>query len=264
MLEQRLRVATWNLARPQTAEAPRAEAIARKLREVDADIWILTETHLEASPGADFIPVASQAIAEGFTEGERRTIIWSRLPVVDVIATHDAETAVCVAVEAALGTVLVYGTIIPYQHAGTGKKTYRSGGVDVSGQKGWQLHYESIERHRADLLELANRFPSHAICFGGDFNQSRDGRVWTWGRQWYGTHQGRELLGSCLDEAGMICVTEQDFTAMGKLPMKSSIDHLCFTRNWAAKVVDVDVWLPELIGNKPVSDHNGIFVDLSL
>jgi len=181
-----------------------------------------------------------------------------------VIPTHDGETAVCVEIESPLGDLIVYGTIIPYQHAATRGTSYRSGGVDVTDKKGWELHYESIQRHEVDLVSLAERFPEHHLCFGGDCNQSRDGHVWPWGRQWYGTHHGRELLSNCLGRSGLSCVTDLDFTETGRLPSKSSVDHLCVSSGLVDQVIHVDVWQPDCVNNMPVSDHNGVYVDLRI
>ena len=68
-----------------------------------------------------------------------------------------------------------------------------------SGEKGWQLQYESILEHQRDWQHSKERFPDHHLCVGGDFNQRRDGRRWgKWNRQWYGTNQGRNQLTECL------------------------------------------------------------------
>lgn len=40
-----MRIATWNLERPEPAYEIRNRAQMEKIREIDADIWILTETH---------------------------------------------------------------------------------------------------------------------------------------------------------------------------------------------------------------------------
>ncbi len=40
----RLRIATWNLARPGPTGAERNAAIIAKMGESNADIWVLTET----------------------------------------------------------------------------------------------------------------------------------------------------------------------------------------------------------------------------
>lgn len=40
-----MRIATWNLERPDPKDTVRNLARMEKIREIDADIWILTETH---------------------------------------------------------------------------------------------------------------------------------------------------------------------------------------------------------------------------
>ena len=51
-----MKVATWNLQRVQPLE-DRASLIRKQIEIVDADIWILTETHEIVSPGEDFSSV---------------------------------------------------------------------------------------------------------------------------------------------------------------------------------------------------------------
>ena len=40
-----MRIATWNLERPDPADTVRNQARLEKIREIDAELWILTETH---------------------------------------------------------------------------------------------------------------------------------------------------------------------------------------------------------------------------
>ncbi|WP_417851499.1 endonuclease/exonuclease/phosphatase family protein [Thalassoglobus sp.] len=263
-IDSDLRIATWNLERPQSVNEPRVAVQRERLKKINADVWILTEAHDQVSPGDKYEAIHSRKIPEGVYDGEHRTIIWSRFPVRKIIPTHDPESAVCVELETPMGDFLVYGTVLPYQHAATQGMSYYSGGMKVKGRKGWELHYESIQRHQADLKTLIERHPTHHICFGGDLNQSRDGKVWPWGRQWYGTHHGRTLLTDCLEQSGLNCVTERDFNETGQLPSKSSVDHLCVSNSLTKHVVHVDAWQADCLKGKPVSDHNGVCVDLSI
>ncbi|MGJ8653062.1 MAG: hypothetical protein ACSHX8_07295 [Opitutaceae bacterium] len=61
--------------------------------------------------------------------------------------------------------------MIPYHAAGT-KYPYRSSREDITGKKAWQLHYESIELHKADWDRLRALHPDHEFCCGGDLNQN--------------------------------------------------------------------------------------------
>ena len=63
-----MRIATWNLERPDPADVATNQARMEKIREVGADLWILTETHevidlSDTHHGAATAPSASQAPA---------------------------------------------------------------------------------------------------------------------------------------------------------------------------------------------------------
>ena len=255
----KLRIAIWNIERPRTGQTEKIAALEVRMQQVHADIWILTEAHEGVSPGSDYDCVATTPINKPrtHTPGENRTTIWSRLPIKEVVDTHDPETAVCANIETPFGPTLVYGTVIPYSGAGT-KYPYWSNGMDINGKKTWQLNYESILRHQADWKRLIDQHPTHHFCCGGDFNQNRDGRQWT------GTPRGRQLLTEALNHCDLTCVTEDDFVARGDLARLSNIDHLCLSRDLTSALGTVGAWDIEYYApKKRLSDHNGVWVDLS-
>lgn len=238
----------------------RLERLLDKIREFDADVWILTETHDEAVPGPSYRSKSSTGLGGFFGKGERRTTIWSRLPIVADIQVFDEETAACIEVQTASGKMIVYGTVLPYGNAGTNYE-YSSGGKKHVNEKCWKLHYDSILEHEQDLSRIQALYPEHAICFGGDLNQSRDGRRWGYG-QWYGTKKGRELLSQSLANAGLICLTEQDFVDSGHLTTRSNIDHLCLSERMSKLVTNVFAWESTKLENKEDTDHNGVYIDI--
>jgi len=256
---QTVKIATWNLRRPSKLDA-RLERLLRKVREVDADIWILTETHDVAVPGNEYRAHSSTQLGGIFVDGERRTTVWSRLPIVSEVPVADHHTAACIEVETPLGKMIVYGTVLPYGNAGT-NYAYQSGGRLHEGRKAWEVHCESIAEHEHDLRRIVDQFPNHIISFGGDLNQSRDGRRWTTG-EWYGTKSGRELLSQSLANVGLKCVTEQDFVESGHLTNKSSIDHLCISKSISTQVTSVTAWETTASDDKPDTDHNGVVIEL--
>jgi hypothetical protein len=259
-----MRIATWNLERPTKSEMQRLYALTAQMKSVNADVWILTETSSLASPGEDFVPVATEAIQGEikYDEGENRTTIWSRLPIIEVIRSQDHETTVAAIVESPFGPILVYGTIIPY-HAAGGRWPYRFGGANVTGKKQWELHYEAIQFHAQTIANLHQKYPGCHFCFGGDLNQSRDGRSWPWNRQWYGTQRGRDELSALLSSNGMRCVTEDNFFDTGQLNSRSMVDHLCLDNELAALVTKAEPWEAGICAlGKPITDHSGICVDL--
>lgn len=257
-----MRIATWNLERPSARKIEKIKALKKQMSLVEADIWILTETNSCVSPGPEFKWQRSSTPITGperYAEGENRTTIWSRLPLSETdIESHDPETAVCAEVEHAGRLMLVYGTIIPYQHAGT-RYPYRFEGANVCGKKCWELHYESIGNHSVDWQRLRDRFPNHQTVVAGDLNQNRGGR------HWYGTKKGRELLGHALVEAKMTCVTEGEIQSMDGSQLSPAIDHLCLDHGLATLDNTVRGWLPERPRKgKAFSDHAGVYVNISL
>ena len=256
-----MRIATWNLRRPRRMDA-RLERLLDKIRKVDADVWILTETHDEAVPGPSYCSKSSSELGGIFGKGERRTTIWTRLPIIAEIQVFDEESAACVEVQTTNGKMIVYGTVLPYGNAGTNYE-YNSGGKKHVHEKSWKLHYDSILEHEQDLSKIQALYPEHAICFGGDLNQSRDGRRWGNG-QWYGTGKGRELLSQSLENRGLICLTEQDFVDSRHLTTRSNIDHLCLNKRLDNLVTSVIAWESTQLAGKQDTDHNGVYIDISI
>jgi len=241
-----MRIATWNLERPDPADVVINQARMDKIREVGADLWILTETHevidlSDTHHGASTTPSARKPMP-----GEACATVWSRWPILQNITTSDPSEAVCVEVAHPDGPLLVYGSIIAY--AGYKGRDGKS--------RMWEEHYRFIEWHGRDWKRLRAEFPGHRIITGGDYNQNRDGA------RWYGTRKGRDLLTTALSEAGLKCVTEEDFVKAGKLQARHTVDHLCMDETLAARVVGVDAWERIRGDGMSLSDHSGILVDL--
>jgi hypothetical protein len=75
-------IATWNLARPGAARYRRNQAILDKIAEVNADIWVLTETNESIQiDGYSCLATPATSLRR---PGERATMIWSRWPLREV------------------------------------------------------------------------------------------------------------------------------------------------------------------------------------
>lgn len=257
-----MRIATWNLERPRNAHSQRSQLITEKIREIDADIWILTETHDEVTPGDGYQGISTDPVPEPpiiHKDGEHRTTIWTRWSIIKTIPTSSPDRTVCADIETPFGPLLVYGTIIPY---------HRHGCPPHGTAKQWESHYISIATQGAEWQRLKRQFPSSGFCVAGDYNQNRDG-----GR-WYGTKRGRSLLTQALSESNLHCVTEEDFIASGKLPKdglqgkdgklwsRRCIDHISLNNEWADLLVEVTPWPGEMETGYHLSDHGGVLIDL--
>ena len=73
----------------------------------------------------------------------------------------------------------------------------------------------------------------------------------------------RDLLTKALTETGLVCVTEEDFVRTGKLKDRHSVDHICLDNRLAGAVSYVGAWEGEDSNELRMSDHNGVYVDVS-
>jgi hypothetical protein len=108
------RIATWNLDHAYKNNSRKIEAQIEKIKNIDADIWVLTET----CDQVDLSLIGYKRIIPEVKNKHRKhwSTIWSRLPILKEIRTYDSETAVCAEIEISLKiSMIVYGTIITWQ-----------------------------------------------------------------------------------------------------------------------------------------------------
>lgn len=255
-----IRIATWNLRRPGK-NSPRNPIINQKLREINADIWILTETHRAVSPGHSYKAQETMPLP-WHRDGESSTTIWSRWKMTPVTVFADqpcdipsmglrrqgyytqhqgSSIAACVEISTPIGSLLVYGTIITW---------FNDQGPNGVSKYGVE-HKQSIADHAADWrrLRAAYQIP---LCVGGDFNSLVREPI---GQVRAGTKEARGILCTALHDNGLTCVTDT---------FEYAIDHLCLSADWAAYPRHVAQWQAFYDGNKPVSDHKGVYVDIRI
>lgn len=240
-----LRIATWNLERPKMNGIAKNSRRLEKIREIDADLWVLTETS-SAITLDGYQSLASGSESGYHSTGENFVTIWSRWPIRRRLPTFDSTLTVCAEVDSPVGPMIVFGTIITYANDVGPNGTARR----------WEEHRKSIAYHTADWHRLRKEFPDHLFCVAGDFNQSRDGSGW------YEDLQSVKMLTSGLDRCSLQCVTEDDMRAIGILQSRASIDHICLSKSLASQVVAVGAWEGRTADGCRMSDHNGIVVDI--
>jgi endonuclease/exonuclease/phosphatase family metal-dependent hydrolase len=252
-----MRIATWNVERPTNATSPRSKRILARLREVDADIWILTETHDDISPGTAYSAWATKPVPEAPTrhrDGERRTIVWSRWPIKERIDEDISHRTSCVLLETPLGDLVIFGTIIPYHGRGCPPHgTLRR----------WEAHYAAIAVQGASWQRLRRKFAGCGLCVAGDFNQTREGRFS------YGTKWGRTLLDLALENADLSDTTVPSLVAREEVDGSNwalangvqPIDHIAISHAWAQRIQAIGAWTGKS-ANGYLSDHSGVWIDL--
>lgn len=239
----KFRIATWNLERPKQNGNVKNQRRLEMLREIDADLWILTETHSTITLDG-YHCLVTPAQPGYHAAGESFAAIWSRWPILRSIPTFDPYFAICAEIDSPVGPLLVFGTIITYAN---------DRGIDGKSRR-WEEHRKSIAAHAADWQRLRADFPDHLLCVAGDFNQSRDGSGW------YEDPQSVANLSSALDQTSLRCVTELDMLAHGL--SRATVDHICLSHPLAAVVQTLGAWEGHTKARERMSDHNGVFVDI--
>jgi endonuclease/exonuclease/phosphatase family metal-dependent hydrolase len=232
MNNKRLKVATWNLGRPTLASKAKNDSILKTLRDVDADILVLTETNACIDLSDRYTSFSTtclfQSLAIGkeqYKPGENRVTIWSKLAGrrrVDVCNSH---SAVCAQIMTDFGELNVYGTVIGIYGKGRGKTEPPLSRTDFETTLDIQLG--DWER----LAELGS------ICVAGDFNLS-------FSDSYYVTRQHRQRVLECFERLDMTVPTKD---------LRHNIDHIALSKGFLGSVhCEPRAW------PKSVSDHQRV------
>jgi endonuclease/exonuclease/phosphatase family metal-dependent hydrolase len=221
------------------------------MAEVDADVWVLTETHVEHAPSDEHTFAAfSPPHPERRPVHERWAAIRSRWPLAPVAdpPAHRRGTVAAV-VEAPTGPLLVYGTVIAWAN----EPTFDDGRP----ARMWEVHLAEIGRQSDEWRRLRSALPDLPMVVAGDFNQDRDGSGW------YGTARTRRRLGEALDLAGLTCVTDMDAEVEGLLPSGHLVDHVCLSPDLVRRS-SIRCWPQFDESGQRLSDHPTVVVDLAM
>jgi len=246
-----IRIATWNLERCPSGRKALAEAQQRRIAEVDADVWVLTETFTDRTPGAEFTGVhCPQHPGRRSDPTERYTGIWSRWPIQSMTdpAAHRRGT-VAAFVETPIGAIVVYGTVIAY-----GNERQHDDGAPA---EMWEVHLTEIERQAAEWRRIRTLYPNTPLIVAGDFNQARSGRKGS-----YGTTRTRQALTDALNNTGLTCHSEGDFVADGTLK-RSHVERIC-TSGALTPAGHLRVWDRSDETGRHLSDHPTLALDLTI
>ena len=251
------RIANWNLERPKKG-TKKTKLAHEQIERINADILLLTET----SDAINLEPIYKSVKSVPFDRNpnEQWITIWSKWKIEKQFKTFDNKRTICALIKSPIGSLIIYGTIIPYHMAGVSGKRY-----DFSGYKPWELHEEDIIRQSDDWKKIQSENKNTPFFVIGDFNQTRDDLP-----KGYGTINGRELLTKKLKETDLSCVTEIDFSKTKQLSIdfkkgkvRRNIDHICVSSNWLQTLnnYEVGAWDNFDKNGNYMSDHNGVFLD---
>jgi len=221
-----MKIATWNLERPNDSSKSRNTKIIESLNEVDADILILTETNTIINPGSAYTPFATTSLKllnqPYYKKGVNRTTIWSKYPATRFSETYDGFTSICIGIKTPFGDLNVYGTIIGIH--GNRRESFNK-----------DLDKQIVDWRR--FSQIGN------ICVAGDFNIS-------FGDNYYYTKEGRQKINSTFEELKIENLTQH---------IPENIDHIAISSSFIkSKTLKTYVWNE----NKILSDHIGVCLTL--
>ncbi|MBK8329340.1 MAG: endonuclease/exonuclease/phosphatase family protein [Bacteroidetes bacterium] len=218
-----MKIATWNI---EGLKKNKNEQVRAKIKEIDADIFVLTETSKEISLD-NYSSHSSSLLEKGYEginykDGENRTTIWSKFPITNTFETYDNNTTTCVELQTTYGNLIVYGTII-----GVFANRQPKFDNDLNGQ----------------VEDFKKLFPNKQVAIIGDFNIIFKGFA-------YPSHKAREKMNEVFTEHKLTITTTE---------IENNIDHIVISDDFLKdKTTEVSIWNEDKI----LSDHIGVCLTL--
>lgn len=245
-LDARLKVATWNVERPLPTQR-RLSRLRDAMVEVNADVWVLTETHDCLSPGPGYHSHSSGEPDRAHVAGERWVTLWSRLPLVPCRPTSDASrSAAAIVTVPGGGRVVVFGTVLPWLGS-----SWRGAPAEAGEAFG-----AALEAQREDWARLRGGGKTPLLLLG-DLNQDLAAR------HYYGSARNHRALDDALRSVDLVCLTAgADDPVRVHAPSRASIDHICATPELRPRAAPRS-WPTTAAPPRALSDHFGVCVDLA-
>lgn len=245
-----LRIATWNLDY-LSLEGNKADLCHAIMADIQAKVWILTETQKGFNPGEDFCMVAESDQASDLPPNRRWTTIWAHRSLSGTqVKTLDSERTACARFKLPGELILhVYGTVLPW--LGSTWKGFH-------GTEG-KAFLAALAEQMKDWHALQSESSDASLCVAGDFNQD----LLETGH-YYGSKVGRKALTNALEQAKLKCLTSGKMDPVARLqPGAANIDHICISGllSQTVKSEEVIAWSPKQQGSK-LSDHFGVSVEV--
>jgi len=217
-----MKIATWNLERPKI-NGKKSSAIIENLKEINADVFVLTETDTFIEIGNEYsVQHSDKDKQDYFGEGERRVSIFSKYPILKILETFRADTSLCVSLDTPKGELIIYGTVIGNR-----------------GNKGHNFK-EDLEEQLLDFSKLS---VDKNFCIAGDFNIS-------FSDSYYTIKKSRDKLKTTFENIGLEILTTD---------LPENIDHIVLTKKFiGTSKSKKGCWNKD----KKLSDHKGVWIEL--
>ena len=235
-----MKIATWNVA--YGISPSKNERILEVMESIDADIWVLTETHDALQPPTEGVWTSLASIerpreSRSVTNGSRWVTIWTRLSKIDACQpNYDPVRTVAGVIDTPLGHLLVFGTVLPW---------YQDAGRSVAEEFAAQSHDWQSMRATRDGVSL---------CIAGDFNVNLGGP------HYYGSDESRQAVIKTLTDNDLVSLTDYDRTGAAQYGEYGLIDHIVVSRSLSKSAQPPEVWQRENERGETMSDHCGVAV----
>jgi endonuclease/exonuclease/phosphatase family metal-dependent hydrolase len=231
-----LRVGTWNLDTGGTREVAAQQRLV--LAAQRADVWVLTETRDDITPGRTFIATHAEqqdlAVSKDLVAGNRWVSIFARDCRRARLPVSDAQRTVAVLLEySPIGRVIIFGTVMPWPASKPG-------------------YSEAAAAQAADWRRYRSAYPDASLIVAGDFNCDMDK-----GANFPGEAALQELR-EAMAECGLVCATVPSETPQGWF-VDPPIDHVLVQPGLRTQIVAG--WEGTLDGHT-LSDHSGMIVEV--
>lgn len=238
-----MKIATWNLESINRLTPDRRDAILGAVKDVDADVWVLTESwvNLEPLPGYRLVSHSCKA-DEDLTPERRWVSIWARSNLtssaLEVKSQQQDRMAAVQIMKPDGDNLVVVGTVLPWPS----DKLW----------PGVEGFCKALAEQAAEWKRLKNLPDTGTFLVAGDFNQAIPYQ------RWFGSKKGANAL----EDQDWVCLTRGN----DPLTAKPRIDHICISRRGLKPpfLPQVGAWEVPLHNGKPVTDHSGAVADLDL
>lgn len=239
-----LRICNWNIDRSGVRGRWRSELQAKHIAAQQADIAVITEVH-DTLEIEGLRPVCFSADGQPpYRPFEHAVGVWTRQPVLGTLPVRTPRLATCVVLDSPLGSLVVYGTILPYREEGASQ-----------GRQRWHAHREALELQLQDWTDIRHEHPDHHLVVAGDFNMTLPPS------NAYVDQTSRDRLLMACGTLDLDVLTGDDVRdTVGR----ANIDHMLASRRLVV-ARPTEYWMAHETNDRaqrPLSDHNGVTATL--
>ncbi|RZK00295.1 MAG: endonuclease/exonuclease/phosphatase family protein [Flavobacterium sp.] len=217
-----MKIVTWNLERPKINSGKLVE-ITRYLQQLNADIYVLTETNDCVNLGSSYHYYHSEKLPTPYYKnGERRITMISKFQAQKILPVYNSLTSLAIEFETPIGSLIAYGTI-----------------TGIFGNRRADFLPE-LDLQVQDWRNLNNG----NFLIAGDLNMS-------FSDNYYFTRVGRQKFVDAFRELDLVNLTEN---------VHQNIDHVIISREkLKSNNITVQTWNLD----KKLSDHIGLCVEIA-